>query len=223
MIKWFKLGTLAAVLAIAGLLAIGTVAWAQAPSPSPQPPANGPATGPGTAPSTIPGYGMMGRIGGMMGGGRMGGIGGPQNSLISIAAKVLGMKVEDLTAALNNGQTIADVAKQKGVALDKIVTEFMAPRISAMQDAVKAGRLTQAQADQNIATMKQQVTEHLNQKFTPGQPGQTFGPGDCPMLDGAEDWTCPFCGQGTPGTTPNSAPQGRPGRGMMGRGWSQTN
>ena len=52
--------------------------------------------------------------------------GGPDNSLVAVAAKVLGMEQTALVAELNTGKTIADVAQAKGVALDKIVDRVRA-------------------------------------------------------------------------------------------------
>src|SRR5512139_3957592 len=55
--------------------------------------------------------------------------GGPDNSLVAVAAEVLGMEQTALVAELNTGKTIAQVAKAKGVALDKIVTTFAQPHV----------------------------------------------------------------------------------------------
>lgn len=208
MSKWMRLGTIAAILAVMGLVAFGAVAWAQGPTPTPQAPNTGPGLGRG--------FGMGGSMLGGAGGPMMG---GQQNSLITIAAKVLNMKDTDLLAALKD-KSIADVAKEKGVSLDKIVTEFLAPRIEAMQAFVKAGRMTQAQADAAIATIKTNVTAQLSEKFTAGQ-------GECPMtggpmLDDDNDGVCDYCGRGLNGQTPNGqTPTYGPmrGGGMRGR-WS---
>ena len=165
MSKWLKLGTLAAVLAVVGLAALGTVALAQGPTPQSGTPAYG------------PGYGM-----GMGMGGRMG---GSQNSLIVVAAKVLGVDQLTLVATLNGGRTIADVAKEKGVSTSKIVDEFLAPRVQALKSAVDAKRITQAQADSMLATMKANVTEQLSSKWSPRGPGEGAG-----FVDANGDGVC---------------------------------
>jgi ferredoxin len=56
-------------------------------------------------------------------------LGRPDNSLVAVAANVLGMEQTALVAELNTGKTIADVATAKGVALDKIVTAFVQPHV----------------------------------------------------------------------------------------------
>ncbi|MEK7324372.1 MAG: hypothetical protein AAB217_03835, partial [Chloroflexota bacterium] len=139
--KWLKLGTIAMLVAVAGALALGATAFAQGP-------AGNPPAGVGV------GYGL--------GGGRGGAWGGPDSSLVAVAANVLGMDQAELVAALNSGQTIADVAKAKGVALDKIVDAFIAPRVDALNQAVADGRLTQAQADTMLATMKANFTAQVS-------------------------------------------------------------
>ncbi len=160
--KWLKLGMLAAVLALVGLVALGTAAFAQGPAPQTTPSA------------TAPGYGMGYGMG--PGVGRMGGAwGGPQNSLVAVAARVLGVDQATLVTTLNGGKTIAAVAKEKGISTDKIVDEFLAPRIMALKSSVDAKRITQAQADAMLATMKPNVTSQLSSKWAPRGPGMGTG------------------------------------------------
>lgn len=97
--------------------------------------------------------------------------GGPDNSLMAVAARVLGMEQTALAAELNTGKTIAEVAQAKGVALDKIVTAFVQPRVDWLNQAVTDGKITQAQADQYVATMKANITAKLNAPFTPSGDG----------------------------------------------------
>jgi hypothetical protein len=81
------------------------------------------------------------------------GMGGPQQSLVAVAAEKLNMTQADLMTELRNGKTIAQVAESKQVALDTIVDAFVATRQARMVEAVTAGRMTQAQADTMLATM----------------------------------------------------------------------
>ncbi|MFN8421058.1 MAG: hypothetical protein U0528_17715 [Anaerolineae bacterium] len=95
------------------------------------------------------------------------GMGGYNNSLIAVAAKALGMDQTALVAELTatEGKTIADVAKEKGVALESIVDAFVAPHAAQLQAAVTSGRLTQEQADAALAQMKANVTTRLNTPY----------------------------------------------------------
>jgi hypothetical protein len=178
--KGLQIGALAAVVAIAGVVAFSNSAMAQTPGPT-------------QTPSYGPGAGMMagGRMGNGMGmmGGRAAGIGGPANSLVAVAARTLNISQADLVTALNTGKTVADVAKDKDVALDKIVDAFIAPRVEMLKSAVAAGRLTQAQADANLATMKANISAQLNAKFTPrgGGAGTGMGTG---FMDSDGDGVC---------------------------------
>jgi hypothetical protein len=136
--------------------------------------------------------------------------GGPDNSLVAVAAKVLGMEQTALVAELNTGKTIADVAKAKGVTLDKIVTAFVQPHVDWLNQAVKDGKITQAQADQYIATMKANITAKLSATFTSRGNGNGIG-----FVDANGDGVCDVCGQ---------TPQGGQGmRGAQGRGMGRWN
>ncbi len=190
MSKWLKIGTLAAALAVFALVAFGAAAFAQGPNP-------------GTTPSaTNPGYGRgYGMGGGMMGGGMMG---GQQNSLVAVAAKVLGLDQTALVTTLNSGKTIADVAKEKGISTDKIVDEFLAPRVAALKSSVDAKRITQAQADAMIATMKTNVTAQLSNKWTPRGPGQGTG-----FVDANGDGQCDNYDTNHPAGQPMGMGRGR--------------
>ncbi len=158
--KWTKFGMLAVALLV-GLMLVATTASAQGPG-------NGPRGG---------GRGMRGGMGY--------GLGGPSDSLVAIAAKTLGIEQTALVSALNDGKTIADVAKDKGVALDKIVDAVVADRAERLKSAVTAGQMTQAQADDWLAQIKTNVTAQLSAKFTP----RGYGPGTG-FVDANNDGVC---------------------------------
>ena len=124
----------------------------------------GPGVGNGTAPATGYGPGAHGQ-----------GWGGADASLVAVAAEQLGMTQTDLVAALQGGQTIGQVADAHNVARTAIVDAFLAPRAAALADRVSAGRLTQAQADQMLATMRTQVTARLDAPWTPRGAGAGTG------------------------------------------------
>jgi hypothetical protein len=128
--------------------------------------------------------------------------GGPDNSLVAVAARVLDMEQTALVAELNTGKTIAAVAQAKGVALDLIVTAFVQPHVDWLNQAVEDGKLTQAQADQSIATMKANITAKLSAPFAPRGNGNGLGTG---FVDANGDGVCDVGGQ---------TPQG--GQGMRG-------
>jgi hypothetical protein len=173
MFKWLKVGTLAVFVAVIGLAVLGsTVAFAQGPAPTP------------------PAYGRALGL-------AMGGFGGPQNSMVAVAAKVLGMDQTALIAELNAGKTIADVAKAKNVALDKIVNAFVDARAQALKAAVDAKRITQAQADATLAALKAHAQTDLTSKYTPHTYGAGRGQGrgmGQGFVDANKDGICDNCG-----------------------------
>ena len=84
-------------------------------------------------------------------------------------ADALGISVDELTAAVQSGKSVADLAAEKGVSVDSLVEKAVAVRQAKVQEAVEAGRLTQAQADAMLAQMRTRVTENLqNGTCTPG-------------------------------------------------------
>jgi hypothetical protein len=147
--------------------------------------------------------------------------GGPDNSLVAVAANVLGMEQTALVAELNTGKTIAEVAAAKGVALDKIVAAFVQPHVEWLNQAVKDGKISQAQADQSIAAMKANITAKLSAPHASAPRGNGTGQG---FVDANGDGVCDVCGQtpqsghGQRGSGTRSA-QGQ-GRGMGGR-WNR--
>jgi hypothetical protein len=151
MFKWFKISAVATLVAMVALVAVGTgAAFAQ-----------GPTAGAGPV------------FGGSWGMGS--GIGGSQNSLVAIAAQVLGMEQTALVAELNNGKTIAQVAQAKNIPTDQIVSAAIQSHRQTLQAAVTAGRLTQAQADEALATMKTQIEQELTNAFAPRGNGTGLG------------------------------------------------
>ena len=123
------------------------------------------------------GRGMMfdGEFGPRFGMGPGGRWGGPENAVLPIVAEELGMTPDELLAELQAGKTIADVAAEKNVAIDTIVDAVLAPRTERLNEMVAAGRLTQEQADTMLAQMRTQVTERLNDQWSPQGRGFGFG------------------------------------------------
>jgi len=77
--------------------------------------------------------------------------GGGSWSTFDAAAKALGLTPEQLFAELHAGKTLEDVAKDKGVDVQKVYDAMKAAQVeaqkAAIQQAVKDGKLTQEQAD----------------------------------------------------------------------------
>lgn len=119
------------------------------------------------------GRGMMGRRGGF-GRGLMGSamFSGTENSLIAMAAEQLDMTVDELVAALQDGETtIADLAAAQGVDPQAIVDAYIAGRQEFLAEAVADGRITQEQADLMLEHMEEMALARVNGTFPSGAPG----------------------------------------------------
>jgi hypothetical protein len=104
------------------------------------------------------------------------GPGGPGKGLgLDEAAAALGMTTDQLRTALAGGQTLADLAKAKGVELTKVTDALVAAYTKHEQDEVTAGSETQAEADKEIAAFKAKVDEIVNGTFK-GRHGEEPAP-----------------------------------------------
>ena len=119
------------------------------------------------------------------------GFGGPGGAFggLDAAATYLGLTTAQLQTDLENGQTLADVAKaQQGKTVDGLVAAMVDAQTTKIAAAVTAGTLTQSQADAIEANLTQRVTDlvdgtrptgpggeqHFRQRGRP--PGGQFGP-----------------------------------------------
>jgi len=94
-------------------------------------------------------------------------------SLVDATAEATGLTMDEVIAALQEGQTFAQIAEEQGVDPQAIVDAFLADRQAVLEQAVADGRLTQEQADEMLAEMTEHVSERLDETWTP----QSFGGG----------------------------------------------
>ncbi len=102
-----------------------------------------------------------------------GGPGGGHNEAVSdtsVVATAIGISEADLQTALTSGQTIAAVAKAHNVDVQKVIDALVADSQSALDAAVKAGTITQAQADAEKANLVQRATDRVNGTFGGPRP-----------------------------------------------------
>jgi polyhydroxyalkanoate synthesis regulator phasin len=134
----------------------------------------------GNLPMFGPGFRGKGGIG--MGGG-MGfsmGRGGMMDLGPAEFAKALGMTQQDLMTELQAGKSIADVAKEKNIDLNKVKQTILADFKAQLDAAVKSGKITQAQADRTYQNFSQKLDAMVNQagmmgKFHGKFPGKPQG------------------------------------------------
>ncbi len=94
-------------------------------------------------------------------------------TMADVVAKLTGESVTDVRAQRADGKTFADIAKAKGVASQAVVDETLKARKAALDAAVKAGTITQAQAD----TMYTNMQSRLPAKVTAAPPAGCDGTG----------------------------------------------
>lgn len=74
-------------------------------------------------------------------------LGGLKDEMLKAFADKLGLTVDDVTARIKAGETYAKIAESKGITADKLPAFMQEVCSQAIDAAVKAGTLTQAQAD----------------------------------------------------------------------------
>jgi hypothetical protein len=90
------------------------------------------------------GYGHHGGFGGWAGEGEY----GPMHETMEAAiAEALGLTVEDLEAAHEEGKTAWDIAQEQGITEEEFSTLMFDARSAALEQAVADGTITQEQAD----------------------------------------------------------------------------
>jgi hypothetical protein len=98
-------------------------------------------------------------------------------SVISDAiTKLLGMTWQQIYDARASGKTMSEIAKSKGISDQKVIDAMLAGQKSAIDQALKDKRITQAQADWMLARMKAMSPFMLTNPFGPGAGGGWHGP-----------------------------------------------
>ena len=135
-----------------------------------------------------------------------GGFGGPGGGDdFAAAATYLGLSQTDLQTALQSGKTLAQVANAtSGKSSSGLIDALVAAEQTELAAAVTADKLTQAQADQLTANLKDRVTNMVN-GVRPAH-GAFGGHGGFGGHDG-------FGGPGSFGGSPPSGSSSQPGSG----------
>ncbi|MCL5961517.1 MAG: YckD family protein [Chloroflexi bacterium] len=111
---------------------------------------------------------------GQMAGRGAGNGGGPGFQAISgPVAELLGMSAADIHAERVAGKSLAEIAQAKGVSDAQLVDTILAARKSALDARVRAGTLTQEQADTAYQQMQTRVKESVNRTTVGPNPAAT--------------------------------------------------
>lgn len=90
-------------------------------------------------------------------------------------AEFLGVTTDELRAAKEAGQTLAEVADANGSSADALVDFLVANATERLEEKVASGEITQDEADEKLAEITERVTDMVNGEFE-GRPGGR-GPG----------------------------------------------
>ena len=78
------------------------------------------------------------------------------------AAEAIGIDEADLRAALEDGDTIADVAEANGVDVDDVIESMVEAKEVHIAEKVEEGRITQEEADEKLADVEAKITDRVN-------------------------------------------------------------
>jgi hypothetical protein len=102
---------------------------------------------------------------------------------LEAAADYLGMSQAQLSEALSNGKTLAQVARDRDKSVDGLVDALVEDAEQKLDDALEAGRLTEAQRKEMVTGLRTRITNMVNGRFPrPGprfhriEPGADFRP-----------------------------------------------
>jgi hypothetical protein len=94
-------------------------------------------------------------------------VGGPRGHLgpfgrLDAAASYLGLTEVELRTQLSSGKTLAQVAEDRGKSADGLVQALLDDAKEKLDDAVAAGRLTQAEADSMLEGLEPRIEDLVN-------------------------------------------------------------
>lgn len=78
------------------------------------------------------------------------------------AAAAIGIDEVDLRAALDAGDSIADVAEANGVDVDLVIAAMVDAKADRIGEKVTEGRITQEEADDKLAELDARITDRVN-------------------------------------------------------------
>jgi len=118
--------------------------------------------------------------------------GGGLHADLSTVAEALGVSEDDLRTALEDGQSLAEVAEEQGVDTQEVVDAIVAAQQERLDEAVADGDLTQERADEIAADAEERAIALVNGEMPafdghggPGGPGGHRG-GPFGGWDGAD-------------------------------------
>lgn len=85
-----------------------------------------------------------------------------RRTLVGITADLTKQPTEQVTQALRDGKSLAQFATEHGSSGDAIVQAALDKAKARLDKAVQSGRITQQQADQRLATLREKLNKAVN-------------------------------------------------------------
>jgi len=104
----------------------------------------------------------------------------------AISAQALGMDEDALFTELDAGKSIAELAQERGVDVQTIADALIAADTEYINKLVADGQITQAEADEWLAELAEEVNGFLNESFAGGEDGGEFE--ECGEFMDGPDW-----------------------------------
>ena len=79
-----------------------------------------------------------------------------------VLAGLLGIDVETLRSELRDGKTVAEIAAEQGVDVQTVIDSLVAEAKAHLDLSVESGRLTQEEADAELAEVTERITDFVN-------------------------------------------------------------
>lgn len=89
------------------------------------------------------------------------------------AAEYLGMTEAQLLEALEDGKTLAQVARDRGKSVEGLVDKLAEYAEQKLSNAVEEGRLTEAEKNEMLEGLRARLRDMVNGRF-PAHPGPSF-------------------------------------------------
>jgi len=102
---------------------------------------------------------------------RFGGHGVQIGAALDEVASIIGITQDELRTQLRSGKTLAEIAKSKNISQATLVDKLVAAAKTRLAAEVKAGRLTQARADQIAKNLEARITEMVTHTGPMGMRG----------------------------------------------------
>jgi alkylated DNA nucleotide flippase Atl1 len=95
---------------------------------------------------------------------------------LDAAAEALNLSVEDLREQLRDGRTLAQVAQEQNVDVQRVIDAMVAAATERIDEEVQEGDLTAEEGNERKANLEERITRLVNEGPQRGGPGHRRGP-----------------------------------------------